>query len=128
MINRVHSATVLVSDQDAAVDFYVNKLGWSKATDYEMGPGMRFITVTPGNNSAEISLASTSWMPEGWGRIGGQTGIGLTSKDVDETCRVLSERGVRFKGPVEDAPWGGRVAWFYDQDDNEFILATEVIQ
>ena len=61
-------------------------------------------------------------MCEGW-KTGLQTGIGLEAEDVEETCRVLSERGVRFKGPVEEAPWGGKMVWFYDLDDNEFLLA-----
>ena len=33
MISRIHSTTIVVNDQDAALDFYVNKLGWDKAMD-----------------------------------------------------------------------------------------------
>lgn len=123
MITRVHSATIPVTDQDRALDFYVNVLGWEKVTEWPMGPGMRFITVRPAEGSAEISLGSLDWLPEGWGTIGGHTGIGLEAEDVEETYRVLSERGVRFKGPVEEAPWGGKMVWFYDLDDNEFLIA-----
>jgi catechol 2,3-dioxygenase-like lactoylglutathione lyase family enzyme len=28
MISHIHSTTIVVADQDAALDFYVNTLGW----------------------------------------------------------------------------------------------------
>ena len=37
MISHIHSATVLVSDQEKALDFYTNKLGWETALDAPMG-------------------------------------------------------------------------------------------
>jgi catechol 2,3-dioxygenase-like lactoylglutathione lyase family enzyme len=47
MISYIHSTTVIVKDQDAALDFYTNKLGWEKRNDNDMGNGERFLTVAP---------------------------------------------------------------------------------
>lgn len=56
MITKIHSATVIVADQDTALDFYVNTLGWEKRQDAEVGPGYRFLTVAPAGGDAELVL------------------------------------------------------------------------
>ncbi len=43
MFSRIHSVTVAVADQDAALDFYVNTLGWEKAMDSSPGENMRWL-------------------------------------------------------------------------------------
>lgn len=43
MFSRIHSVTVAVADQDAALDFYVNTLDWKKAMDSSPGENMRWL-------------------------------------------------------------------------------------
>ena len=47
MITAIHTSTVFVTDQDKALDFYVNKLGFEKRMDQPMGPDNRWIEVAP---------------------------------------------------------------------------------
>src|SRR3954463_2048344 len=47
MISKMSHVSIYVLDQDSAYDFYVNKLGFKVHTDAPMGPGMRWLTVTP---------------------------------------------------------------------------------
>lgn len=47
LISHIHSTTIMVADQDAALDFYVNTLGWEKAMDSSPGENMRWLTVVP---------------------------------------------------------------------------------
>ena len=47
MLTKLSHATIYVLNQDSAYDFYVNKLGFKVHTDAPMGPGMRWLTVTP---------------------------------------------------------------------------------
>src|SRR5690349_4675329 len=47
MITRMNHVSVYVLDQESAYDFYVNKLGFKVHTDAPIGPGMRWLTVTP---------------------------------------------------------------------------------
>jgi catechol 2,3-dioxygenase-like lactoylglutathione lyase family enzyme len=47
MIQRLSHATLYVIDQDAAKDFYVNKLGFELRMDESMGNGFRWLTVSP---------------------------------------------------------------------------------
>ena len=64
MIQRLSHVTVWVLDQDAAYDFYVNKLGFDVHTDAKMDNGFRWLTVTsegparPGDRSDAHSARS----------------------------------------------------------------------
>jgi catechol 2,3-dioxygenase-like lactoylglutathione lyase family enzyme len=122
MISYVHSTTVIVSDQNAAFDFYTNKLGFEKALDAPMSGDDRFLTVVPPGATTQIALSPARWFgPDR--KAGGPTGISFVTSDVDGTYKTLTGRGVKFKGEPEMMPWGQKAAWFYDEDDNEFFLA-----
>jgi catechol 2,3-dioxygenase-like lactoylglutathione lyase family enzyme len=56
MITKLNVASIYVLDKDAALDFYVNKLGLEKGNDVQQG-SYRWLTVrVPGNGGTEISL------------------------------------------------------------------------
>ncbi|HEU5431329.1 MAG TPA: VOC family protein [Thermomicrobiales bacterium] len=126
MISRIHSTTIAVSNQDAALDFYVNVLGWEKRLDNQMGE-MRFLTVAPAGAATELVLADPIWAggTEGAAKVGGHTGISLVTPDIDATYETLSARGVQFTEPVAVMPWGQKATWFADPDGNIFFLAAE---
>lgn len=52
MITKMNHVSVFVLNQDSALDFYVNKLGFKVHTDAPMGPGMRWLTVCRPNSPA----------------------------------------------------------------------------
>ena len=97
-ITRVQTVGVYVSDQQAALDFYKNKLGFEVRQDMPMGgpDGPRWIEVLPPGSETGIVLST----PEGMGghadRIGTFTNIIMTADDVQKTYDQLSGRGVRF--------------------------------
>lgn len=97
MIKHIHSATLMVGDQDAALDFYVGKLGWEKRADSTYNDvGARWIEVGPPNATTAIALIK----PEDAGAppetAGNYKGISLVTDDMDSTYRELSDRGVEF--------------------------------
>lgn len=122
MITHIHSAPILVADQDAALDFYVNKLGWEKRIDNMMGPEDRFLTVAPVGASTELALSTAAMMGESAVTT---SGITLIVEDIDATYETLVARGVEFVDPVADQPWGARGASFKDPDGNFFFMSTE---
>lgn len=130
MISHIYASTVIVSDQDAALDFYVGKLGWEKRGDETMPDGYRFLTVAPPGAATELVLgAAHVYHAEpgaGIGRgdtgMGKHTGIVLAVEDVRETHRALVERGVHFTDPPAEMPWGDLGAWMADPDGNRFFL------
>jgi catechol 2,3-dioxygenase-like lactoylglutathione lyase family enzyme len=56
MIKDVPLTGVFVNDQEAALDFYTNKLGLEKIQDQPYGEGTRWITVSPAGSGIMISL------------------------------------------------------------------------
>ena len=120
MTSYIHSTTIVVNDQDKALDFYVKTLGWEKAIDNMMGPTMRFLTVVPPGAKTQLVLGHPNWC--GVDRKPGETGVSLVSTDIDSDYLNLSQKGVKFKQPVEVMPWGSKATWFYDPDGNEFFL------
>jgi catechol 2,3-dioxygenase-like lactoylglutathione lyase family enzyme len=121
MISHISSVTVFVRDQDKALDFYVNKLGFEKRADEPMGEGMRWVTVTPPGAAPALVLA------HGFGgydeaRIGQFSGVVFTTDDIQGTYAELSGRGVHFTEPPAAQPWGMMQAIFDDQDGTHFVL------
>ena len=66
MITNLETVTVYVNDQDQALDFYVNKLGFEKRADNPIGPGMRWVTVAPPGGKTEIVLARIKQVCRWW--------------------------------------------------------------
>lgn len=124
LFSHIHSATIEVADQDAALAFFVETLGWEVRTDAPMGESMRFLTVAPVGARTQLVLGHSSWFGE-YFPAPTKNGISLVTPDIDALFATLTERGVRFKTPVEVMPWGQKAAWFYDLDGNEFLVSEE---
>lgn len=125
MITRIHSTTVLVGDQDKALEFYIGKLGWEKRADLPFGDdgGSRWLTVAPKGAETELVIgqASAYEQPPVSGQV--SSGISFTVEDLDATYATLTERGVEFEKPPEIMPWGTKAARLKDPDGNTFFLS-----
>ena len=105
---------VRVSNLDASLDFYVDKLGL-KETRRAENPGGRFTLVfvaAPETPDAEIEL-TYNWDPEDYtgGRNFGH--LAFAVDDIYETCRRLKDAGVTINRPPRD----GRMAFVRSPDD-----------
>jgi catechol 2,3-dioxygenase-like lactoylglutathione lyase family enzyme len=58
-IKHVGTVIVPVSDQDRALDFYVEKLGFEKRTDAAYGDGDRWVEVAPPGAETTIALVDS---------------------------------------------------------------------
>ncbi len=119
MITKARAINIYVRDQERAVDFYVNKLGFEKLRDEPNGPDARWIEVAPPGAESVMVL----YTPPGFeDRIGGFANIIFDCDDMDATYQELSGRGVDFSQPPATQEWGMKMALFKDADDNEFVL------
>ena len=118
MIRRIDVATIQVRDQDRALEFYRDSLGFEVVSDERFGEGMRWIQVKP--PGAETSLTLAHGFAEG--TPGGFTGIVFGTDDIEGTHRDLSAKGVRFTEPPTKQEWGMVQAILSDPDGNEFVL------
>lgn len=131
MISHLSHITLFVADQDAALDFYTNKLGFTVDTDARLGP-MRWLTVrAPEQKELVIALLDPAAMyddaPEAVAKIrdlqrARKLGAGVfRTANCEETYRQLKAKGVTFRQPPEQRPYGVE-AVFEDNSGNWFSL------
>jgi catechol 2,3-dioxygenase-like lactoylglutathione lyase family enzyme len=120
MIRGIKLASIPVRDQDAALKFYTEKLGFKVLTDQPHG-NQRWIEL--GIPGAESRLAL--FTPPGHeNRIGGFQPMTFWCDDVEATVKTLKSKGVEFaKDPTKEV-WG-TFAIFKDPDGNQFVLSNK---
>jgi lactoylglutathione lyase len=121
MIAYVANTTVQVSDQDRALDFYVNKLGFEKRADTRFVDGNRWLEVAP------VGAASSLVLTQGRRTRDEQrptqfAGIVFGTTDIQETYEDLRRRGVTFTESPTAQPGGMLQAQFVDHDGYGFVL------
>jgi predicted enzyme related to lactoylglutathione lyase len=116
---RIATAQLWVHDQDEALDFYTNKLGWEVRTDVtlaELGD-FRWLTVgPPGQEDISVVLMAIPGAPVMDAETGEQVrdlmGKGyagtvfLSTDDCQASYEELKARGVEFTEPPEERPYG----------------------
>ncbi|MSQ15572.1 MAG: hypothetical protein EXR50_06895 [Dehalococcoidia bacterium] len=121
-IRKLAHVTVIVWDQDEALDWYTRVLGFRKVDDRtDPTHEYRWLTVAPeGQEELEIVLHKAQNEREE-GRIGRNAMWGFEADDCRKTFQELTERGVIFTSPPEELPWG-IAAGFRDLYGNPFEL------
>ena len=120
MIKQLKFAGVPTRDQDVALAFWTEKVGFRVATDQPMGPGQRWIELSiPGGQTGIVLFT-----PEGHeDRVGSFFNGAFQCDDVDYTWRQMTAKGVEFTSPPKKEPWGTS-AIFKDPDGNTFVLSS----
>ena len=122
LISNIKTVGVYVRDQEKAVKFYTEKLGFEVRRDEPMGPNARWIELAP--RGAQTCIVP--FTPPGLeNRIGTFANIVFSCKDAEAIYKELSARGVEFKEKPTKQPWGGIMAQFLDQDGNTFVLVQD---
>jgi catechol 2,3-dioxygenase-like lactoylglutathione lyase family enzyme len=123
-IRSLSLVCVPTPDQDKAVAFY-ESLGFEKRTDEPFGGGYRWIEVYPPEGGTGIALAP----PQPGNDVAPtQTGITLTTTDIDATHAALRDRGVDVDAEV--SRMGAPVPplfWFRDPSGHT-LMVVEVEQ
>jgi catechol 2,3-dioxygenase-like lactoylglutathione lyase family enzyme len=90
-ISQVGTVFVPVSDQNRALNFYIDKLGFEKRSDFTYAGGNRWVEVAPAGSSNTIAL-----VPPGEGRIDGieQTRCAFATDDIEADHAALKANGV----------------------------------
>ena len=125
MITKLTHSTVFVRDQDEALGFYTEKLGFVKRIDNTMSNGYRWLTVGPAAQpDLELALIRAE-DDDQQARIGRQVGdhilFILQTDDIQKTYEELTARGVHFRSQPEKQFYGTD-AIFEDLYGNRFDL------
>lgn len=135
MIGKLSHATIYVLDQEQALDFYTNKLGFELRMDMKMDGGFRWLTVGP-KSQPELELVLFAVKPAGVfdeaaaGHLRailekGVLGMGVfDTADCHATYAELKAKGVEFVSPPQEQPYGIE-ATFRDNSGNVFSLTQQ---
>jgi serine phosphatase RsbU (regulator of sigma subunit) len=145
----MHAVRVFVRDQERALRFYLDKLGFRLAFDARLHSGQRWVAVTPPDGGAVLSLIEPGPRSPDYKLIGRATQVVFVTDDVVAKFREWHQRGVRFSNaprlrrvqyerpaPDGSAPaagagrgaqppvWGAVFTRFLDVDGNSFSLVS----
>src|SRR5689334_11572236 len=105
MLQKVFYTSVLVSDQDRALDFYTTVLGMEKRVENPTPDGPRFLTVGVAGDAFQLVLwpGTPGQAEPAMGRP--PASITIETDDCRTTYEVLKSRGVEFISDVLEFPW-----------------------
>jgi catechol 2,3-dioxygenase-like lactoylglutathione lyase family enzyme len=118
-IGRLSLVCVSSADQDRSIAFY-ESLGFEKRTDIPFGGGYRWVEVYLHDDATGVALAPP---PPDRPSEPKETGITLTSDDIDATHAYMREQGIDVDAEV--ARYGDPVPpmfWFRDPDGHSLMV------
>jgi lactoylglutathione lyase len=116
-------AMFTIADQDAAIAYYTQTLGWELRADVAFGDdsGNRWVEVAPPGSSARLALNPPmgDWQPGG-------SSIGVETPDVNaEYARVTALDGVTTTEPIGGVGPVPRMFSIVDPDGNHIWVVQE---
>ncbi len=120
MIRGIKFASIPVTDQDRALAFYTEKLGFRLVTDQPFSDEQRWIEMgIPGAETRVVLFRFGEAM-----KPGGNMNVTFWADDVEATARELKSKGVQFVMDPTRQEWGTAAA-FKDPDGNCFVLSSK---
>jgi catechol 2,3-dioxygenase-like lactoylglutathione lyase family enzyme len=120
MIKGVKFTSIPVTDQDRALAFYTEKLGFRLVTDQPFSDEQRWIELGISGSETRVVLFrfGENLKP------GGNMNVTFWADDVEATARELKTKGVEFVMEPKREDWGTAAA-FKDVDGNCFVLSSK---
>ena len=119
MITHVKFVSIPTTDQDRALAFYTEKLGFKVVTDQPFNDKQRWIELRIGASETRFVLFTMDNGPQPGFFFNGS----LSCDDVEKTYDELLDRGVEFVSRPQKQPWG-TFAMMKDPDGNQFVLSS----
>jgi catechol 2,3-dioxygenase-like lactoylglutathione lyase family enzyme len=119
-VDKVSTVVIPVDDVDGSIDFYTQKLGFTKRVDVPFGDNYRWVEVAPGDGETTIALAPP---PPGGSTGNRETGIGLHTEDIDGYHADLKSKDVDVDAEV--SRMGDPVPplfWLRDPEGNSLMV------
>lgn len=120
MIKGIKFASIPVRDQDRALEFYTQKLGFRVITDSPFDGTQRWIELGMPRAETKLVLFTAQGQEA---MIGTHLNVTFVADDVEATVRELKAKGVEFVMEPQKADWG-TAAIFKDADGNRFVLSS----
>lgn len=122
MINKLGQIMLYIQNQDQAVEFWTEKLGFSVISEEDNGQGMRWIEIAP-REEAETSIILHN--KEMVAKMSPEVNLGTPSlmfftENVEQLFNDLKNKNVKV-GELVNLPFG-KVFNFADDEDNYFAV------
>lgn len=119
MIRGVKFASIPVTDQERALAFYTERLGFRLLTDQPFNDKQRWIELgIPGADTRIVLFRFDDGIQPGT-----KMNVTFWADDVERTARELEAKGVEFVKKAQKADWG-TAAVFKDLDGNVFVISS----
>lgn len=109
-VQRVSHMTLIVEDQQKAIDFYAKVFGTEIRGDNEFefqGQTMRWVTIGIPGDDLEIAITPPMPNPEGeMPTVGDGNMTVVASANVQAVCDAFANNGGTVVSPPEILPWG----------------------
>ncbi|WP_299736870.1 VOC family protein [Rossellomorea sp. y25] len=122
MISKVGQIMVYVNNQDEAVNFWIEKVGFTVIAEEGNGQGMRWIEIAPSKDAeTSIVLHNKELIAQMEPELNlGTPSLMLFSNNLDELYNSLSNKNITV-GEIVEMP-SGRVFNFADHEGNYFAV------
>lgn len=120
-ITKVGRVMVPVADQDTAIAFYREKLGFEVVADVPFGEGDRWVEVGPPDGGAAVALVP----PRGDYQPGRHTGIAFESTDVRAAHEEFVAKGVEIDGELMGGDGTVPLLFFFRDADRNVLMLGE---
>jgi catechol 2,3-dioxygenase-like lactoylglutathione lyase family enzyme len=90
-VTQVGTVFVPVSDQDRALEFYLERLGFEKRSDFTYGGGKRWVEVAPGDSPVALALVSPA---EGTATPTATARCALATNDIESLVARMRSHGI----------------------------------
>lgn len=120
MISHVKFVSIPTADQNRALAFWTERVGFRLLTDQPFDDRQRWIELRIASSDTRVVLFLFD--DEGL-KPGAPFNGAFACDNVEQTYREMTERGVEFMAPPTKQPWG-TFATFKDPDGNQFVLSS----
>ena len=123
-ITDVRTIGITVTNQDEALAFSVDTLGFEKRLDAPISPTMRWVEVAPPGASTSIALNAAEAAANIGADVGADTGVRFTVPNAAAEHAAMRKRGVDVGDLLR---WDGVPPMFSfdDSDGNRFYIVEE---
>lgn len=120
MIKQIKLVSIPVANQNRALDFYTEKLGFTIITDQPFDEKQRWIEMPIPKAETRVVLFTPAGDEK---RIGSFMNMSYACDDIEKTYKELIARGVEFESAPKKEQWG-TYAMLKDSEGNRFVISA----
>lgn len=120
-ITQVGRVMVPVTDQDGAIAFYTDTLGFELTADTPFGDGERWVEVSPSGGGASLALVPSREHYE----AGRMTGVALDTSDARAAHEELTTKSVDVDPELMGGDGTVPLLFFFRDPDGNTLMIVE---